>query len=115
MDGVGNPVESKLITDPEGTDFTDTTYDGPGRVWKVSNRYRSTSDASYGITTYSYDALGRVSKITRPDSSVLQTSYAGRAISVTDEGNGSVSVQRVSQTDALGRLTSVCEIGRAHV
>src|SRR2546425_7271685 len=104
MDGVGTPVESKLITDPEATDFTDTTYDGLGRVWKVSNRYRSTSDASYGITTYSYDALGRVSKITRPDSSVLQTSYAGRAISVTDEGNGSVSVQQIGRASCRERV-----------
>src|SRR3989441_7326202 len=61
-------------------------------------------------TLFPYTTLFR-----SPDSSVLQTSYAGRAISVTDEGNGSVSVQRVSQTDALGRLTSVCEVSSAAV
>jgi RHS repeat-associated protein len=114
-DGVGHVVKTQVTSDPAGTNSTDTTYDGMGRVRTVSNPYRSTSDASYGITSYAYDALGRVTSITRPDSTAVRTVYTGRASSVTDEGNGSVNVQRVSQTDALGRLTSVCEASSASV
>src|SRR5207247_2086436 len=31
LDGVGNVVQTQLTSDPEGTDFVDTTYDGAGR------------------------------------------------------------------------------------
>src|SRR5580698_6209865 len=41
------------------------------------------------------------------------TSYSGRATSVQDEGNGTAPVQRISQSDGLGRLTSVCEVTSA--
>lgn len=34
----------------------------------------------------------------------------GRSVDVKDEGNGTHNVERISQSDALGRLTSVCEV-----
>ena len=72
--------------------------------------YCTTSDATYGLTTYTYDALGRTTQVTEPDGSTLLTSYAGRATEVQDEGNGAQRVTRISQVDGLGRLTSVCEV-----
>jgi YD repeat-containing protein len=110
MDGMGHVVQNQLTSDPGGTTFTDTTYDGLGQKASVSNPYRSTSDPTYGITGYNYDALGRVVQITNPDSSSLLTTYTGRAVEVQDEGNGSSKVARISQTDGLGRLISVCEV-----
>jgi RHS repeat-associated protein len=113
MDGVGLVTDSELTSDPSGTDNTTTAYDGLGRVYTVSNPYRSTSDPTYGLTTYTYDALGRTTLVTHPDSSQIATTYQGAATEVNDEGNGSNSIKRISQTDGLGRMTSLCEITNA--
>ena len=50
MDGLGRR-QSRLTSDPAGTDYTDTTYDALGRPATVSNPYRTTSDPTYGITS----------------------------------------------------------------
>ena len=39
--------------------YTTTTYDGDGRKASVTNPYRTTSDPTYGITSYVYDGGGR--------------------------------------------------------
>ncbi|MFI5059045.1 MAG: RHS repeat-associated core domain-containing protein [Candidatus Acidiferrales bacterium] len=109
MDGLGHVVQTQLTTDPDGTGFTDTTYDGLGRVFKQSNPHRSAASSTDGTTTYAYDALGRTTQVTDPDSSTVLTTSTGRAAQVQDEGNGTQRVIRVSQTDGLGRLVSVCE------
>lgn len=110
LDGLGRTVQSELISDPDGITYTSTTYDADGHVKTVSNPYRSTSDSTYGVTTYSYDGLDRVTQVTFPDASYATNTYTGRAVLSADEGNGTHRVQRISQTDALGRLTSVCEV-----
>ena len=112
MDGIGHVVETLLTSDPDcgSGDRTDTTYDGMGHVHTVSNPYCTTGDPTYGLTTYAYDALGRARQITHPDNSSILTTYAGPAIQVQDEGNGTQPVTRISQTDGLGRLVSVCEV-----
>src|SRR5262249_37143786 len=69
-----------------------------------------TGENTFGITQFAYDALNRRTSVTRPDGSVASTSYTGRATKVTDEGNGTYQVQRISQTDALGRLVALCEV-----
>jgi YD repeat-containing protein len=109
---MGHVVESKLTPDPDcaSGDRTDTAYDGIGHVYTVSNPYCTTSDSTYGITTYSYNALGRTTKVTNPDSSTVLTTFAGRATEVQDEGNGASRVTRISQSDGLGRLLSLCEV-----
>ena len=114
-DGLGRPIE-KLTSDPDcstGEDRTDTTYDAVGRLYQVSNPYCTTSDPTYGLTTYAYDALNRTTQITQPNNSTILTNYTGRATQVRDEGNGAQRVTRISQSDALGRLTSVCEVSSA--
>jgi RHS repeat-associated protein len=97
--------QQQLTSDPEGTTYTDKTYDGDGRVKSVSNPYRSTSDSTYGITSYLYDGLGRVTNVTEPDGSVVGTSYSANQTTVTDEAG----TQRKTQADGLGRLTAVWE------
>ncbi len=110
FDGLGRPIRKMLTSDPSGTDYADTTYDSFGRVYSVSNPYRTTSDPTYGVTYYAYDALSRPKMITRPDSNTVLMTYAGRAAEVQDEGNGTSRVAKVYQGDALGRLVSVCEV-----
>ena len=128
LDGFGRTSQTQL-TDPDGVDKVDTTYDSLGRKYCVSNPYRSTSDSTFGITTYQYDALDRTIQLQPPDywsntpsssptcqtvtptttpanpSNAVTTSYSGNTTTVTDEA----AKKRKSQTDALGRLTHVWE------
>ncbi len=112
MDGLGHATETQMKSDPAGVDYTDTTYDGLGRVWKVSNPYRSVTDSSYGVTVYTYDVLDRPSdesaakSIQRPDGSTVSTTYpAANCVKVADEQGKA----RKTCTDAIGRLTSAVE------
>jgi len=112
FDGLGHTVRSVLTSDPDcaSGDRTDTTYDGLGRVFSVSNPYCIAGEATSGLTTFTYDALGRTTQVTHPDNSTVLTTYSGRATQVQDEGNGTQRVTRISQTDGLGHLSSLCEV-----
>jgi YD repeat-containing protein len=112
MDGLGRKIQGQM-TDPEGDVFTKTTFDEFGRVVSVTNPYRSISDATYGVTTNKYDELGRLVQVTHPDSSTTLTTYSGRSVQTQDEGNGSTRATRISQSDGLGRMTSLCEVTNA--
>jgi YD repeat-containing protein len=106
-DGIGHVKQTQLTSDPQTSVFTDTSYDGLGRVRTVSNPYRSGADptTSAGITTYAYDALGRKTSESYPDGSVLTTAYCGSSTLVTDPAGK----WRRSRTDGLGRLVEVDE------
>ena len=110
LDGMGRDIETENTSDPAGTDYVLTTYDGEGRVLTRTNSYRSTSDPTYGIRSYTYDPLGRVTSLTDPDGAIVNTTYNGRATEVQDEGNGSFRVTRISQINGLGELAAVCEV-----
>ncbi len=109
LDGLGRTIHQQLNSDPQGVDYADTVYDALGRVASVSNPYRTTSDATYGVTSYQYDALGRVTKVIPPDGSSstnnISVSYSTNATTVTDQA----SKKRQSTMDSLGRLTQVTE------
>lgn len=107
LDGLGRTTQTQLTSDPQGTAYTDTTYDAVGRVETVSNPYRSGVDitSSPGTTSFGYDALGRKTKQTYPDGSVLTTAYCGASTLVTDP----TKRWRRSRTDGLGRLVEVDE------
>lgn len=106
-DGLGHLKQTQLTSDPQGTVYTDTTYDGFGRVWKQSNPYRGGTDptSSPGTTIYAYDAIGRKISETYPDNSVLTTAYCGPSTLVTDP----TGHWRRSRTDGLGFLMEVDE------
>jgi RHS repeat-associated protein len=114
-DGLGRAVTSSIAVPAtqcsSGTLFTQTTYDSMSRVYSVSNPYCSTSDPTYGLTYFAYDGLGRKTQTTLPDGSVSKIAYAGNATMTTDPFNGTTNVQHVQQSDGLGRLTNVCEVG----
>ena len=68
VDGLGRTTtEEPNVRHPTGTDFILTTYDAAGRVSTVTNPYRSTSDSTYGLTTYEYDGLSRVTLAHSPE------------------------------------------------
>ena len=109
LDGIGRPIQTQLTSDPEGTDFVDTTYDALGRINTVSNPHRASGLWTDGTTTTQYDALGRVTTLIPPDgtstSNNVTTSYSGNCTTVTDQAGKA----RKSCSDALGRLTQVYE------
>lgn len=128
LDGLSRQVQGQLNSDPGGTDYVDTTYDGVGNVNSVSNPYRSQDDPTYGITSFQYDGLGRKLLQCQPDngsnipcqlgSSYLQWSYNENARAGSPPTAGDVTIyydelrnswQRTS--DALGRLKNLTEPG----
>ncbi|MBI3668366.1 MAG: RHS repeat-associated core domain-containing protein, partial [Acidobacteria bacterium] len=108
-DGLGRLKQTQVNSDQQGTVYTDTTYDALGRKSTVSNPYRSTSEPTYGSTTFQYDALNRVTKVISPEGSStlnnVSTVYVGNCTTVTDQAGK----KRKSCSDALGRLTQVFE------
>jgi RHS repeat-associated protein len=120
-DGVGHVKQTQLTSDPQGTVYTDTTYDGLGHVRTASNPYRTGPDptTSAGTSTYFYDAIGRkclevppdgtlpsgnVCSSTQPANTIF-TTYSGNTTTVTDQTGKS----RKSVVDGLGRLTQIFE------
>jgi RHS repeat-associated protein len=112
MDGLGYVIETELVSDPDGTDFVNTAYDGEGSVYTRSNPHRTASSPTDGTTTYLYDAIGRTVQVTDADGSIATTAYdltnassTGLCITATDEAG----VSRQSCYDGMGRMTGVWE------
>ena len=111
MDGLCHVTATAVTSDPQGTDYTATAYDGHGRAWQVFNPYRSTSDSSYGITTTTYDPLGRVMSVAAPDGSTTGTTYSTSNNLECSQITDPAGVSRNLCSDALGRLRQVTEVG----
>jgi len=105
FDALHRVSETQLTSDPDGVTYVDTTYDSLSRKATVSNPYRSTSDTTYGITTYSYDPLNRLTSVMQPDGSQTSASYSANCSTATDQA----AAQTKSCSDALGRMTGVWE------
>lgn len=103
FDALGRAWRSVLIEGATSV-YTDTQYDSMGRVWKISNPYRTGQTAVWTTTTY--DALGRVLTVKTPDNAQVTTSYSGNQALAKDQAGK----ERLTQTDALGRLNEVWEI-----
>jgi RHS repeat-associated protein len=116
LDGAGRVLRSGSgagLT-PTSYDVVATVYDRLGRVLKQSNPYSGDSSGngspSYW-TTNSYDLMSRVTQVKLPDNQTITTSFAGAApptggtVTVTDQ----VGRKRKSETDGLGRTTSLTE------
>ena len=93
-----------------GWSIVDTEFDSLGRACRVSNPYRAADvfgavNPSGVWTTTTYDALSRVRTVTTPDTATVNTEYSGnRTLAIDQAGK-----KRISQTDALGRLTNLWE------
>ena len=105
FDGLGRENQTQLTSDPDGTDYVDTSYDPLGRKATVSNPHRSGSLPTDGTTSYTYDAVNRLTSVIEPDGSSKTTVYSGNCSTVTDETGSS----RESCVDGLGRLIAVWE------
>ena len=105
---MGHVIKTQT-TDPQGTIYVITAYEGVGKTYTVTNPYRSHSDPTYGTTTYNYDALGRTTLVIPPDGTKtnnnVSTQYCGSSTLVTDQA----AHWRRSKTDGLGRLIEVDE------
>src|SRR5947207_2176852 len=75
------------------------SYPYPGQGFVAPHFCSGTGDA------FAYDALSRPTSVTNSDGSVVTTSYSGNWTTVCDQAGRC----RKSATDALGRLTTVCE------
>lgn len=124
-DGLGHVIQTRLTSDPDGTDYTAAVFDGLGRTYQVYNPTRCSApttncgENTWGVTTTLVDALGRTCLVVPPDGTLptsntctasqplntVLTTYAGNCTTVTDE----VGKSRKTCSDALGRLTQVLE------
>lgn len=115
-DGIGHTVQTQLASDPVGTVYTNTIYDGLGQTYEQANPTRCSSSAGYlptscseptwGYTEISYDAIGRKKQLTHePDGTAETWTFSGPTTTFTDERGNEWS----SITDGLGHLTTVNE------
>jgi RHS repeat-associated protein len=104
-DQLGRTTESRQYEGGGNYIVTETQYDALGRAFKTSNPYRPLQSETAVWTTQAFDALGRVVSVTTPDNAIVNTSYSGNNVTVTDQ----TGKARKSVTDALGRLTNVYE------
>ena len=116
FDGLGREMR-RITANDESTpwDQVDTCYDAVGNESFVSYPYQGTGLGMSQICSgtgdaFGYDAMHRKTSVTHSDGTSATTTYTGAAVKVSDEGNGTKSLQRVSQADGLGRLVSVCEV-----
>lgn len=123
VDGMGRTIKTKTYVPPStcstNYSYVDSTYDGDGRTFSVSNPYCTTGDATYGLTKTYYDGLNRVCLVVPPDGTLpsgnscpatspvndIFTIYSGNATTITDQASKS----RKTQTDGMGRVTNVWE------
>ena len=76
VDGPGRVTNSITTSDPDGQTTVNTVYDPNGRLYQVSNPFRTTSDPTYGFETNSgFDGLDRVTQITHADGHIASIYY----------------------------------------
>jgi RHS repeat-associated protein len=115
FDGLSRPARSFVWENQDAGKpwlTTDTLYDALGRERKVSDTYRSAGpgsavDAQRPGTETAFDSLGRVTQVrTTADNALVKKTYGGQSALITDQAGR----QRVSKTDAFGRLVEVWEV-----
>jgi YD repeat-containing protein len=114
LDGLERVIQTVR---PDGS-MVDTTYNSMGLVQSVSNPYQSSSDSTYGVTSYLYDIWGRVCMQNNPDNSLSQTATCtakgNSALQFSYIVNGGYKTDENGNTwgyfyDPLGKLASVVE------
>jgi len=104
LDGYGRTLSETLANGAH----IDTTYDALGRTHSVSNPYFSTSEQTYGITTYGYDALNRMTSRQLPSTASAHLySYSNNYVTETDEQQS----QWIRKYDIWQQVKQVTEPG----
>jgi YD repeat-containing protein len=120
FDGLGRPIYQQTREAPNTQNFDTvvTTYDLLGRVYTVGIPCLSiaaSTPCSSGITTTNYDALSRPLQVTDGGGGYTSYSYNANDVLITLGPAPTVPLtentkRRQLEYDALGRLTSVCEL-----
>ena len=117
INGLGRPYITQRKNGPgSGTyDSVEIVYDAIGHASKVSPPYSAAACSTYGSSTWNtttYDALGRMSTFTDAGGGTRTYVYTKNDVLVKTgpAPSGETLKQRQLEYDALGRLTSVCEV-----
>ncbi|HEV3419520.1 MAG TPA: RHS repeat-associated core domain-containing protein [Candidatus Acidoferrum sp.] len=116
-DSFGRPSLSQIRQIPGGTTFdtAETDYDAVGRPYRSTLPFAAslgqTNSTAPGATT-TYDALGRVTGTTDSGTGAVTNAFSQNDVLVTrgPAPTGEHTKQHQSEYDALGRLSSVCEV-----
>jgi YD repeat-containing protein len=117
LDGLGRAVlaskgQYSSSTDPNaggGLKYGGVQYNNLGQVATSYTPYFTSTDQTYGYTTFTYDALGRVTNESLPSFQNIVATYTNRAVTVAQFPNAQ-NYQTISQIDSLGRIVDVCKI-----
>ena len=117
VDGLGRTQVQQARQAPNSTSFdsVETDYDLVGRVRRVTLPYSGTSgqtSSTAPATTTTFDALGRPLVVTDAGNGTVSYTYTKNDtyISVGPAPTGENTKRRQLEYDALGQLTSVCEV-----
>lgn len=118
FDGLGRVSVSQRQQGPglSSFDAVETDFDSLGRPSRTTVPYASTSygqtNSSAPATTQTYDPLNRPHVTTDGGGGTVTNSYSNNDVLVTTgpAPSGEITKQRQLEYDALGRLTSVCEL-----
>lgn len=88
-----------------GNDSTQNTHYNT-----VTTPYCDTPGTVFGLPSRTdSDTLGRTVKVTQTDGTLVLNSYAANSVGLTATATDEAGITRTSQTDGLGRLTTVWE------
>jgi RHS repeat-associated protein len=113
VDGFGRPILNQQLQAPGSTNYDtlEADYNNFGQPNRSTMPFQAaaggTSSTAPGMTT-TYDALGRQLSVTDADGGQVSYTYINN--DVLQKTSGSQTFQKQLEYDALGRLTSVCEI-----
>jgi YD repeat-containing protein len=121
VDGLGRPILSQRRQGPGATNYdtVETDYDSVGRIAKATLPFAAaagaTNAAAPGTTYSSYDGLGRPLALSDSGGGSINYTYAKNdVLLITGPAPvGESTKARQLEYDALGRLTSVCEVTNA--
>ena len=122
MDGLGRSRVRQTEQGPGSTTFdsVETDYDGDGRPYRTTLPYSGSagqlcSGSCPAAKTITYDALNRTLQATDGGGGYVSYSYSQNDVLMTagPAPSGENTKRKQLEYDALGRLTSVCEITAA--
>jgi RHS repeat-associated protein len=113
VDGFGRPILSQRAQTPSLTNYdsTETDYDVVGRSSRSTMSFQATAgtlNATTPGTTVVYDSLNRPTTVTNGGGGTVSYTYTKN--DVLQSVGPTQNFKKQFEYDALGRLTSVCEI-----